>query len=186
MSTSLGVCLHALVRSPGTRRLALAASLVLTPSFVGAQTGDAQAIDPAIAAAISRARGQAERGEGSAASALLDSLVMTQVSGGNEFAEALYWRAVLADRIADAERSWKRIVIEAPLSTRMPDALLGLGDLETVRGHPADARRYLERLLRDYPDVPQRTKAMLWIARGYFDERDIPHACETVTSLHAA
>jgi cell division septation protein DedD len=173
------------------RWLAVAASIAavtvtLLPSRAFAQAANAPAIDSAVAAAISRARGLAEAGDGTTAGALLDSLVTSQATGSNEFAEALYWRAVLSDRPADSERAWKRLVIEAPLSAHAPDALLWLGDLETVRGHPADARTYLERLLRDYPDGPQRARAMLWIARGYFDERDMTRACETVTSLLAA
>lgn len=173
-------------RSVPFRALVLAAGVALTPMWLAAQSAGAPPIDNAVTAAIARARGLVERGEGPAANALLDSVVTAQTSGSEEFAEALYWRAVLADRTTDAERDWKRLAIEAPLSWRMPDALLSLGELETVRGHGADARRHLERLLRDYSDIPQRPKALLWIARGYFDERDTPRACETVDSLFTA
>lgn len=169
-----------------SRALVFAAALAFAPASLAAQSASALPIDTAVAGAIVRARGLVERGEGPAAGALLDSLVNAQTSGSEEFAEALYWRAVLADRTAEAERDWKRLAIEAPLSARMPDALLSLGDLETARGHGAEARRHLERLLRDYSDIPQRPKALLFIARGYFDERNTAHACETVNSLFTA
>ena len=143
-------------------------------------------LDRGVSAAINRARGMTDRGEGAAARRVLDSLVLAQSSGSDEFAEALYWRAVLADRASDAERDWKQLAVEAPLSPRMPDALLWLGELNLVRGHHPVARRHLERLLRDYSDIPQRPKAMLWIARSYFEEGDVPRACVSVATLRAA
>ncbi|MES2522527.1 MAG: SPOR domain-containing protein [Gemmatimonadota bacterium] len=167
--------------------------LAMAVGAIGAVAAGAQetappaiTINPATQAAITRARGLANAGKDTLARALLDSLVSKQESGSEEFAESVYWRAVLADRAADAERDWKRLTIEAPLSPRMPDALLWLAELEMVRGHAPVARGYLERLLLEHRGSPQRHKAMVWIARTYFDERDFTRACSAVSTMQAA
>ncbi|HYW31014.1 MAG TPA: SPOR domain-containing protein [Gemmatimonas sp.] len=143
-------------------------------------------LDSATQGAIMRARGMANAGQDTLARALLDSIVAGQESGSEEFAEAVYWRAVLADRAAEAERDWKRLTIEAPLSPRMPDALLWLAELEMVRAHAGLARGYLNRLLLEHSGSPQRHKAMVWIARTYFDERDYTRACTSVRAMQSA
>jgi cell division septation protein DedD len=117
--------------------------------------------------------------------ALLDSLVTHAESGSDDLAEALYWRAVLNERAADAERDFKRLVVDAPLTARVPEALLKLSDIEILRGRPASARAMLTQLLRDFSDSPLTTRASLMVARSYFEERDVTHACETVTALLA-
>jgi cell division protein FtsN len=63
--------------------------------------------------------------------------------------------------------------------------LLKLSDIEILRGRPASARAMLTQLLRDFSDSPLTTRASLMVARSYFEERDLPHACETVSALLA-
>lgn len=161
-------------------------AIATTATAVGAQvTVPPVVLDSATQGAIMRARGLANAGQDTLARALLDSIVARQASGSEEFAEAVYWRAVLADRAAEAERDWKRLTIEAPLSPRMPDALLWLAELELVRGHPRVARAYLDRLLLEHGGSPQRHKAMVWRARSYFDERDFTRACASVRAMQS-
>ncbi len=138
---------------------------------------------PTARVVIDRARALVEAGKGAEAKALLDSLVNASMNEPGDLADALYWRAVLGERAADAERDWKRMVMDVPLSPRVPTALLRLGELEMVRGHPAGARAYLERLLRDYNSAEERPKALLWVVRSYFDERDMARACRTLIAL---
>ncbi len=151
-------------------------------------TGDSAQSDGLTAGAgarvvIARARALVESGKSVAARALLDSLVVAAAQEPGDLADALYWRAVLGDRVADAERDWKRIIVDVPLSPRVPTALLRLGELEMVRGHPASSRSYLERLLRDYAGARERPKALLWVVRSYFDEREVARACRTLGTL---
>ncbi len=134
-------------------------------------------------AAIDRARTLVESGQSGDARLLLDSLVAGSAAQPGDLADALYWRAVLGERAADAERDWKRLILDVPLSPRVPTALLRLGELEMVRGHPAVARTYLERLARDYNEASERPKALLWVVRSYFEERDVPRACTALTTL---
>ncbi len=137
----------------------------------------------AARAVIERARALVEAGKSGEAKSLLDSLVNKSMNEPGDLADGLYWRAALGERAADAERDWKRMVMDVPLSPRVPTALLRLGELEMVRGHPAGARAYLERLLRDYNSADERPKALLWVVRSYFDERDIARACRTLIVL---
>jgi cell division septation protein DedD len=158
-------------------------TLSLAPMTVQAQSNG---VSPAMDRAVQRARGLVESGESAGAHTLLDSLVDKSPSASVDLAEALFWRAVLAERIGDAERDWKRLVIEVPLSPRAPDALVRLGELEMLRGRPAVARQWFERVLHEFPSGPQRLKSHVWIARSFFDERDNGKACAVVSDLRAA
>ncbi len=158
---------------------------LLSLSMLAATRTHAQetAISAGVLREIGRARGLVEAGAGGEARTLLDSLVKTQTPGSNELAEALYWRATLAERATDAERDWKRLTIDAPLSPRTPDALVRLGEFEMLRGRPSTARPYFEQVIKDFPGTTQRVKGALWIARGYFDERNATEACNVVASM---
>ena len=140
-------------------------------------------VTPAVERTTARARAMVDGGDGATARTLLDSLVEAAPMGTIDRAEALYWRAVLAERIGDAERDWKRLVIDVPLSPRAPDALVRLGELDMLRGHPADARVYFTRVLRDYPRGVYRAKGLLWLTRSYFEERNIAGGCRALDSL---
>ncbi len=163
--------LRAQVALPTSSASVVAVSLVVPGSIVD------------IRASVATARNRINVGEGPSARLQLDSLVDAQRYGSDELAEALYWRAVLSENVGDAERDWQRIAIETSLSPRVPDALAWLGELELVRGHAKVARGYLEQLLRDFSDAPQRSRAMLWIARSYFDEQNFVRACTEVATL---
>jgi cell division septation protein DedD len=178
----------------------LASAIVSNP--VHAQTGATSAdssqrgLMPTVDAqnVIERVRGLAGGGRSAEARLLLDSLVAASANAslnaaGNSdanLAEALYWRATLSEQAADAERDWKRLVLDVPLSARAPAALLKLGDSETSRGRSNMARVYYERVLRDYGSAPERWRATLGISRSYFDDRDVAHACATIAGTRSA
>lgn len=169
------------------RQLLVGAALVFAGAalvLVGASRVDAQA-SAGMISAVGRARSMVDGGDGTAARALLDSLVARAAPSSDDLAEALYWRAVLSERVADGERDWKHLVVDAPLSPRVPESLLRLGELEILRGRPAVARAHFERILLDFPESAQRPKAMVWIVRSFFEERDFTRGCEIVRSLQA-
>lgn len=171
------------------RAMALLLPLVLLPAGVAAQQAASAPASATVSAAmdrqISRARALVESGEGADARNLLDSLVQAAPTASFDLAEALYWRAVLAERMSDAERDWKRLVIESPLSPRAADALVRLGELDLLRGKPAEARVYLERVLREFPTGVQRAKSALLVARTWFDERQDANGCAALAALQA-
>lgn len=151
-----------------------------------ASRAESQSVTAAMTSGIGRARSLIDGGEGVAARTLLDSLVAFTAPGSDDMAEALYWRASLADRTVDAERDWKRLVVDMPLAPRVPDALLRLADLEILRGRPDAARSHLARIERDFSDSPLVPRARLVIARSYFEELDLLHACEIVAGVQAS
>lgn len=163
----------------GTATMALALAL---PAALTAQT---TTVSPAMDRAIARARAAVDAGDGTDARTVLDSLVAASPSGSNDLAEALFWRATLAERLSDAERDWKRLVIDVPLAPRASDALLRLGELEMLRGHPAEARTYFARVAREFPAPSTRARSHLWIAKSYVAQRDMPRACVSLAEATA-
>lgn len=141
------------------------------------------AMSPVITQRVQAARTLLEQGEGDEARALLDSLVRTTPAGSLELAEVLYWRATLAERAADAERDWRRLVVEVPLSPRTSEVLLRLGDLEMLRQRPVQARNHFERVVREFPGTPQRVRAILWLARSHIEQREFPSGCRVFAAL---
>ena len=169
------------------RQLLVGAALVFAGAalvLVGASRVDAQA-SAGMISAVGRARSMVDGGDGTSARALLDSLVARAAPSSDDLAEALYWRAVLSERVTDGERDWKHLVVDAPLSPRVPESLLRLGELEILRGRPAVARAHFERILLDFPESAQRPKAIVWIVRSFFEERDFTRGCEMVRTLQA-
>lgn len=178
------------MRQVSMRRALFASAMTVFGAHASAQTASAQTAPAppsvAVQSAVDRARTLADAGNGLGARRVLDSLAVAVALLPDDLAETLYWRAVLSERAADAELDWKRLIIEAPLSPRAPDALLRLAEAELVRGDTRGARVHLEHLVRDFSDGEQRPKAIILIVRSYFDERDVTRACSTITSLHVA
>ena len=128
-------------------------------------------------AMYARAQQMVNNGDAPAGRALLDSLLNTISSDSPRYAEALYWRARLAPTANDAERDFRRIVVDYSLSPRVDDALLRMGQLEFMRGARDAALQHFQRLETEHPDSPLRSRASYWTARVYFERNDLQHAC---------
>ncbi len=122
------------------------------------------------------AGGQADSGR-----ALVEKQLAATTPGTSAYAEALYWRGVLSATAADAERDYRRIIVEYPISPRMDDALLRIAQLEMARGERQQALDHLARLVRERPDSPARARASYWMARVLFEEGDLPRGCARLT-----
>jgi hypothetical protein len=116
-------------------------------------------------------------GHGEQGRAIIARELAAAPEGSPRYVEALYWRAALAATAADAERDYKRIIIEFPASRRSESALVGLAQLELARGDRAQAMQHLERVVREHPSGPSRARASFWMARVHFDEGNFPRAC---------
>ena len=73
-------------------------------------------------------------------------------------AEALFWRATLAESWEGAQRDYLRIMLEHDRSPRAGDAMLRLAQGEAARGDRDEAVRYLERLAREAPESDARAE----------------------------
>ena len=133
-----------------------------------------------------RAQRLVNEGKGDVGRAIVDSLLKTTTPGTAAHAEGLFWRASLATTSAEAERDYRQITVDFPLSPRTQDALLRLAQLEIQRGDRPLALAHLQRLVRENAAGTVRARAAYWMARVYFEMNDVPHACAAVTDARGA
>jgi cell division protein FtsN len=158
---------------------ALVALAFLSGLPLSAQTTDT-ADRSARDSVIQRARKLVEDGNAVEGRKVLDSLVKATPTESASYAEALYWRAALAPAAVDAERDYRRLLIEAPLSPRAEDALLQLAQLEQARGDRHAATDHLQRFLLSYPKNPARPRVALSLVRLLFDQGLVARGCEAM------
>lgn len=130
-----------------------------------------------IDSVFARARQLVVSGNGSAGRLLIDSVVAATSPDSPSYADAIYWRAALAATSADAERDYRRIIVEHPLSAHAGDALFQLAQLEAARGDRPAATVHLDRFLLENPTNADRGRAGLLLVRTSFDAGDAQHAC---------
>jgi cell division protein FtsN len=158
---------------------AFVALLLVSSSALSAQTTDTT--DHAMRdSAIQRARKLVEEGKAADGRKLLDSLVKSTPQESASYADALYWRAALAPTAVDAERDYRRLLIEAPLSVRAEDAMLQLAQLEQARGDRRAASDHLQRFLLSYPKNPARPRVALSLVRLLFDQGLVARGCDAL------
>jgi hypothetical protein len=127
-----------------------------------------------------RARQLVASGNGAAGRVLIDSVIAATTPDTPEYGEALYWRASLAATSADAERDYRRVVVEYPLSPHSGDALLQLAQLEVARGDRGPASTHLDRFLLENPQHPEHARAGLLLVRLLFEQSDVPRCCRVL------
>jgi DedD protein len=149
-----------------SRLFALIAAILLVVLSAGAQEAGTPLPDSTFVLAQRLvAEGQADSGRAVIAGVLRDA-----APGSPRYIDALYWRASLAATDADAERDYRRIIIEYPLSPREEDALVGMAQLEMARGQKTQALAHLRRLLLEHPASRSRARADFWMARVLFED----------------
>jgi septal ring-binding cell division protein DamX len=153
----------------------LRAFVIIT--LVGAGAARAQSKADSV---FARARQLVASGNGAAGRVLVDSVIAATTPDTPEYGDALYWRASLATTSADAERDYRRIVVEYPVSMHSGDALLQLAQLEMARGDRGPAATHLDRFLLENPQHPERARAGLLLVRLLFEQKEIPHGCSVL------
>ncbi|MDQ2666056.1 MAG: SPOR domain-containing protein [Gemmatimonadota bacterium] len=167
------------------RRSSLAVLLfMLVASAAGAQSGATPASPND--SVFRRARRLVSDGNGAAGRALVDSVLNREQEGGNGFGDALYWRGALAETAADAERDYRRVIVEYPLSAYVDDALLAMAELEQARGDRAGALQHLQRFVREHPASTARGTAAFAGARLAFELGDTRVACGLITDARTS
>jgi hypothetical protein len=149
----------------------------IASSWTQAQVGTPPRPTIAIDSVAARARQLVVNGNGSAGRLLMDSVVAATSPDSQAYADALYWRAALAATSAAAERDYRRVIVEYPLSTHSGEALFQLAQIEAARGDRSAATVHLDRFLLENPTSAQRGRAGLLLVRTSFDAGDAPHAC---------
>ena len=159
-----------------TRWQVVALVVALASTAASQQSDTARAQD----AAIQRARQLADAGDDVGARRVIDSLFRITSPDSVGYAEVLYWRAALAPAAVDAERDYRRLLIEAPLSARAEDALLQLARLEQARGDRRSASDHLQRFLLTYPASRERPRAAVTLVRLLFDQGLVARGCDAL------
>jgi cell division septation protein DedD len=135
--------------------------------------------------ALQRARRLVNAGNAAAGRAVVDSVVQATPEGSPAFAEALYWRATLAETAERARRDYLRITLDFPIHARAADAILRLAQFEFARGDRVAARRYLEQLALEHGDGPTAAEGALWTGRVLLEDGATLEACAALARAKA-
>ena len=161
--------------------LALVAAASLVCSSGAQDASSTRPSAPATDSVYQRARRLVSEGDGVAGRAIIDSILRVSAEGTPNYGDALYWRGALAETAAAAERDYRRVIVEYPLSRYADDALLSLAELEQARGDRTAAYQHLQRFVREHPMGPARARAGLAAARLAFEQRDVTRGCAMIT-----
>ena len=161
--------------------VAFAIAATIFGTALGAQIADTT-VRPAQDSMLARARQLSRDGRNADGRKLIDSLLANLTPDSAGYAEALYTRGALAPTAADAERDYRRLLIEAPLSARAEDALLQLAQLEQARGDRRGASDHLQRYLLSYPQGAARARVSVQLVRLLFDQgpQQLARACDAL------
>lgn len=169
----------------------LAILSVVAPATLAAQDtalvpAGADSGAPATDTLFLRAQRLVSEGHGSEGRAIVDSMLAAAPAGSAQYAEALFWHASLAATAAEAERDYRRLAVEFPLSPRSEDALIRLGQMEYARGDHTLALEHFQRLVLEHPRSPLRPRVGYWMARVLFDDGQLAKGCAQLAAARAA
>jgi cell division septation protein DedD len=112
--------------------------------------------------------------------------MLAATAGSPDYATGLYWRAALASTAADAERDYRRVIVDYPFSPHSGDALLALAQLEMARGDRESAIDHLQRFLLQQPNDPQRIRAGISLGRMLLDQNQLARGCAVLVRTRAS
>ena len=145
-----------------------------------------QAPRPASDSLYRRARRLVAEGNGAAGRGIVDSLLRAADPATPAYGDALYWHGALAPTAAEAERDYRRVIVEYPLAYYADDALLAIAELEQARGDRAGALMHLQRFVKEHPSSPGRGIAALGAARLAFEQRDTKLGCSMLATARTS
>lgn len=166
--------------------MALLAAFLAPPAPLRAQENPAPTITvDSVLTVVRRAQRLVNEGNGAEGRALLDTLLERTEPKSPAEAEALFWRATLAESWEIAQRDYLRIMLEHERTPRAADAMLRLAQGEVARGDREAALRFLERLAREAPESGARAEAGLWHGRLLIDRGSRAEGCAMLRSTRA-
>ena len=122
----------------------------------------------------------AQSGQVDSGRTIVRRLLATLSPGDSAYPQALLAAAKMAPDAQTVASSLNRIVVEYGAGPWADDALLLLTQLYFAQHDPAQTVQAAERLNRDYPDSPLRSRASFYGARAYFDLKNETRGCELV------
>ncbi len=122
----------------------------------------------------------AQSGQVDSGRSIVRRLLATLSSGDSVYPQALLAAAKIAPDAPTVASYLNRIVVEYGAGPWADDALLLLTQLYWAQRDPAQTVQYAERLNRDYPDSPLRSRANFSAARAYFELKNETRGCELI------
>ncbi len=122
----------------------------------------------------------AQSGQVDSGRAMVRRLLATLTPGDSVFPQALLAAAKIAPDAASVASHLNRIVVEYGTGPWADDALLLLTQLYFAQRDPGKTLEAGERLNRDYPDSPLRSRANFSVARAYFELKNEMRGCELI------
>lgn len=124
-------------------------------------------------------------GQGDSARALVRARLARLASGDSLYPETLYVSAVVAGDMESAIAALRRLSVEYSQSSWADQALLRIAQLRFAAGEYAQAGRFAERVLDDYPFSDVRAAAAFWAARVRLEQGDVEGACAFLNTAAA-
>src|SRR6266545_5169175 len=122
----------------------------------------------------------AQSGQVDSGRSIVRRLLATLSPGDSVYPQALLAAAKIAPDAPTVASYLNRIVVEYGAGPWADDALLLLTQLYWAQRDPAQTVQYAERLNRDYPDSPLRSRANFSAARAYFELKNETRGCELI------
>ena len=160
-------------------RLIVILLLAVAPSLARAQ-----ATAPSDST-LRRAQRAVSEGNGATGRALVDSVLAATPTVAPRYAEALFWRAALAESATRAEQDYVRLTSAYALSPWAGEALLRLGQLQYARGERSLALKYFARLVVEHAETPLAAPGYFWKARVLLEQNDVALACDALREAKA-
>ena len=122
----------------------------------------------------------AQSGQVDSGRAIVRRMLATLSPADSVYPEALLTAAKIAPDALMVARNLNRITVEYGAGPWADDALLLLTQLYYAQRDPAQTIQAAERLNRDYPDSPLRSRANFSAARAYFELKNETRGCELI------
>jgi cell division septation protein DedD len=135
--------------------------------------------------AFHRAQQLVADGNGTAGRAIVDSIVAATREGSPEYADALYWRATLAESSDRARLDYLRVATGYALAPRAEDALFRLAQIAIEAGDRPSAKKYLSRMAAEHADGHLRAQGAFWTGRLLLDDGATLPACDALAQAKA-
>lgn len=145
------------------------------------RTSPLHAQKTAVDSAVARANQLAASGNAAGGRSIIDSLLAATSSDSPLYAEPLYWHAVMATSPAIAERDFRQIVVDYPLSRHAGQALLRLAQFEQQRGDREAATQHLQKFLIENPRDSSHARAGLALTKLLFEQGFVARGCVVLT-----